>query len=69
MMGGIDRSASMTLAQKGMRLKGGMGDLKSREVSARRQVGDAESMITSSMDEKADGRAPWWRNVGMEEGL
>jgi pyruvate dehydrogenase kinase 2/3/4 len=67
--GDLDRSASVTLRAKGMRLKGGMGDLRSREVSARRQVGDAESMITTSMDEKGDGRAPWWRNVGMEEGL
>lgn len=67
-MGGLDRSASITLAKKGMRLKGGMGDLQNREISARRQVGDAETMV-NSMDEKTGGQAPWWRNVGMEEGL
>ena len=70
--GGLDRSASLTLAHKGMRLKSkGLGDLKNREVSERRQVGDVESVVNapSSMDEARDGRAPWWRNVGMEEGL
>ena len=42
-----------------------MMDMKHREVSARRQVGDAESVVNpqGSMGE------PWWRNVGMEEGL
>ena len=68
--GGLDRSASLTLAHKGMRLKSkGLGELKNREVSPRRQVGDVESMQQDSMDEPKDGRAPWWRNVGMEEGL
>ena len=76
--GGLDRSASLTLGHKGrgMRLKAtsstkGMGDLKNREVSARRQVGDAESTVnrSDSMDEAREGRTPWWRNVGMDEGL
>ena len=55
-----------------MRLKNqGLGDLKRREVSERRQVGDVESVVNQQnrMDEKGDGRVPWWRNVGMEEGL
>lgn len=34
------------------------------EVSERRQVGDAEEMFL----EKGTGQ-PWWRNVGMEEGM
>jgi hypothetical protein len=70
--GGLDRGASLTLAYKS---GGGAGkgkpsmQLKNREVSARRQVGDAEDMVnrpTNSMDEK---QVPWWKNVGMEEGL
>ena len=70
--GGLDRSASLTLAmKKGMKLKGGKGaiDLTNREVSARRQTGDVEDALNqgSSMDGK--GGTPWWRNVGMEEGL
>ena len=32
------------------------------EVSERRQVGDAEDMF-------ADKGTPWWRDVGMEEGM
>jgi len=64
----LDRGASLTMAHKAMKLKskGGatahsMMDLKYREVSARRQVGDAE-MVNSAAE-------PWWRHVGMEEGL
>jgi pyruvate dehydrogenase kinase 2/3/4 len=34
------------------------------EVSERRQVGDAEEMFL----ERGPG-SPWWRNVGMEEGM
>ena len=69
--GGLDRSASLTLAHRGKRLKSkNLGDIRNREVSERRQVGDAESVIyQNSMDESRGGRAPWWRNVGMEEGL
>lgn len=61
------------MSARAMRLKsqGSAGGAKRREVSERRQVGDAESMMNRqhSMDEPKDGRAPWWRNVGMEEGL
>jgi len=69
--GGLDKSASLTLGYRGKRLKNkNLGDPKNREVSERRQVGDAESVIyQNSMDEARGGRAPWWRNVGMEEGL
>ena len=34
-----------------------------REVSERRQVGDAEGMFED------DTKGAWWRNVGMEEGM
>ena len=74
---GLDRSASLTMAHKAMKLKGvqggkggvGEGMGRKREVSERRQVGDAESLVNqpSSMDDA--GKQPWWRNVGMEEGL
>ena len=58
------------MAARGKRLKSGPGLLRNREVSERRQVGDAESEIyKNSMDEMQAGKAPWWRNVGMEEGL
>ncbi|KAJ4989293.1 hypothetical protein SVAN01_05198 [Stagonosporopsis vannaccii] len=48
------------LALKAMRLK--LSGQVSREVSERRQVGDAEEMF-------AKGERPWWRNVTMEEGV
>lgn len=51
------------MAHKAMRLK--LSGTLSREVSERRQVGDAEEMFA----EKGAGGQPWWRNVGMEEGL
>lgn len=35
----------------------------SREVSERRQVGDLEEMFADKADK------PWWRSVGMEEGM
>lgn len=71
---GLDRSASLTMARKAMRLKqmpggGGEGTKVKREVSERRQVGDAESLVNvpSSVDDP--GRSPWWRHVDMGEGL
>ena len=68
--GGLDRGASLTLARKGMRLKSkGVGDLKNREVSERRQVGDAESVVNQPNGAEGKGAQPWWRNVGMDEGL
>ena len=45
-----------------MRLK--LSGQLSREVSERRQVGDLEDMLADKNGEK-----PWWRNVGMEEGM
>jgi len=62
-------SGGLSMASRAMRLKLS-GRLKNREggrgeweVSERRQVGDAEAMIN-----EPEG-SPWWRNVGMEEGL
>lgn len=68
-----DRIAGLTMAMKlkskntttTTTTKGGksggssMMALGNREVSARRQVGDAESVVNSQ-------GVPWWRNVGME---
>jgi pyruvate dehydrogenase kinase 2/3/4 len=45
-----------------MRLK--LSGKLSREVSERRQVGDAEEMFRT----KEEGK-PWWKSVGMEEGF
>lgn len=56
------RKGSM-LASKAMRLK--LSGQLSMEVSERRQVGDAEEMFAA---DRGVG-APWWRNVGMEEGM
>jgi pyruvate dehydrogenase kinase 2/3/4 len=50
------------LAMKAMKLK--LSGQISREVSERRQVGDAEEMFADKVGEK-----PWWRNVGMDEGV
>ncbi|KAI6859477.1 hypothetical protein KC334_g21597 [Hortaea werneckii] len=66
----LDRASSLNLAARAMKLKlktkGLDQGLRQREVSERRQVGDAESVVNSQ-----SGRAgePWWRNVTMEEGV
>jgi pyruvate dehydrogenase kinase 2/3/4 len=63
--GAYGKNKNSLLALKAMKLK-----LKANpsaggfEVSERRQVGDAEEMFS----EKGAGQ-PWWRNVGMEEGM
>ena len=65
--GGLDKSASLTLVRKSIKLKNkGMSVLQSREVSERRQVGDAESVMS---DKESHRNEPWWRNVTMEEGF
>jgi pyruvate dehydrogenase kinase 2/3/4 len=50
------------LAMKAMKLK--LSGQISREVSERRQVGDAEEMFAVK-----GGERPWWRSVGMDEGV
>lgn len=50
------------MAARAMRLK--LSGKISREVSERRQVGDAEEMFAEK-----EALAPWWRNIGMEEGM
>lgn len=69
-----ERYPALTMIRRGMRLKG--GDEGAREISARRMVGDVESVVnrpdTTGGDEEGQnmsGEKPWWRNVGMEEGL
>lgn len=49
------------MASRAMRLK----DTSMREVSERRQVGDAEALVNapSHVGDR------WWRNVTMEEGF
>lgn len=61
---GSKNTTNSLLALKAMRLKlkTGAGGF---EVSERRQVGDAEEMFA----EKGAVQQPWWRNVGMEEGM
>jgi pyruvate dehydrogenase kinase 2/3/4 len=49
---------------KAMKLK--LSGQVSREVSERRQVGDAEEMF---QEKGFVGDKPWWRNVGMDEGV
>lgn len=69
----LDRSASLNLAARAMKLKmktSKGGETRQREVSERRQVGDAESLVNPPASAMGDGKeTPWWRNVGMEEGL
>lgn len=50
------------LASKAMKLK--LSGQVSREISERRQVGDLEEMFAEKQ-----GENPWWRQVGMEEGM
>ncbi|KAF2724158.1 hypothetical protein K431DRAFT_282428 [Polychaeton citri CBS 116435] len=63
------------MATKAMRLKSqgsagsGSGSI---EISERRQVGDAEEMMEESVGSDGQRRAigqPWWKSVGMDEGL
>ena len=60
------QNISLAMASRAMRLK----DLGTREVSERRQVGDAEDMMhPAPRPASADGATPWWKNVTMEEGM
>jgi pyruvate dehydrogenase kinase 2/3/4 len=59
----IKRDYNPFLATKAMKLK--LSGNVSREISERRQVGDAEDMFKESRE----GDKPWWRNVGLEEGM
>lgn len=52
---------SLAMASRAMRLK----QVGSREVSERRQVGDAEDLVNPT----EGATKPWWRNVTMEEGM
>jgi len=49
------------MASRAMRLK----DLSTREISERRQVGDAEALVNPP----STSGTPWWKNVTMEEGM
>jgi pyruvate dehydrogenase kinase 2/3/4 len=49
---------------KAMKLK--LSGQISREVSERRQVGDAEEMFA---EKGLPGDKPWWRSVGIDEGV
>lgn len=57
------RSINLSMASKAMKLKL-KGSL--REISERRQVGDAEEMLSEGGSANRDA---WWKNVGMEEGM
>ena len=59
----LKRDYNPFLATKAMKLK--LSGQLSREIRERRQVGDAEDMFKESRK----GDKPWWRNVGMEEGM
>jgi len=72
---GLDRASSLNLAARAMKLKlktkGLEGQQKQREVSERRQVGDAESVVNPMMPTRGVSKddTPWWKNVTMEEGM
>ncbi|KAK4953281.1 [Pyruvate dehydrogenase (acetyl-transferring)] kinase isozyme 2 [Elasticomyces elasticus] len=63
----LDRGASLNLAARAMKLKLGTKGLteamalKSREVSERRQVSDADGAVNAEP-------VPWWKTVTPEEG-
>lgn len=67
---GLDRSGSLSLTARAMKLKMKTKGLdtslvRKREVSERKQVGDAED-INSPLGKAGE---PWWKNVTMEEGV
>jgi pyruvate dehydrogenase kinase 2/3/4 len=51
----------MNLSMRAMKLKLS-GKLNKPDVSPRKQVGEMEAMLGS-------GEKPWWKNVGMDEGM
>ncbi|KAG9185298.1 hypothetical protein G6011_07842 [Alternaria panax] len=61
--GNGSRKYNPFLASKAMKLK--LSGQVSREISERRQVGDAADMFADKAS--SEGEKPWWRNVGMEE--
>jgi hypothetical protein len=62
--GSVDaRSLNLSMRVKRLKLSGKMN--LSPDVSTRKQVGEAESML----GESEGGGDRWWRNVGMEEGI
>jgi len=67
----LDRGASLNLAARAMKLKlktKGLGEaMRQREVSERRQVGDAE-VVVNALPAGGKEKVPWWKNVTPEEG-
>lgn len=65
----------MNLSMRAMRLKlsGKLRPGLLPDVSTRKQVGDAEAMLSEEKSGDSErgvgGEKPWWRNVGMEEGM
>ena len=55
------QNISLAMASRAMKLK----RVATREVSERRQVGDAEEMVNGVQD----NASPWWKHVSMEEGM
>jgi len=53
---------SMSMASKAMKLK--LSGKISPDVGMRKQVGDTEAMMFGEEKDK-----PWWKNVGMDEGI
>jgi len=75
-----DRIQHLTMASKAMKLKPIVKNVNNNtntskgrdqwQISERRQVGDAEEMMYPSSRAPNDKSGnPWWKNVGMEEGL
>lgn len=74
----LDKIPILTMAGKAMKLIGkpnasADGSVKdaslTREVSPRRQVGDAESMVYAPTSSSDPTKVPWWRREGIEEGV
>ena len=61
------RSMNVSMASRAMKLK--LSGKISREVTERKQVGDAEAMLSGASTTSTDQKSAWWRNVGMEEGM
>jgi pyruvate dehydrogenase kinase 2/3/4 len=62
---------SMNLSMRAMRLKLS-GKSSTPDMSTRKQVGDTEAMLEGGSGGGGGGGAgerPWWKNVGMEEGM
>ena len=69
--GGRGGAADVDMASMNLSMRARVGNrlkLRDRDVSPRKQVAETETML-EGIGGSIAGEKPWWRNVGMEEGM